>query len=146
MAPLRVIQLHVAQSRSGGSDVVVGAIALCAGFASVYAALRLGYAGGVIGSETYGAGVALLAYGGSAGGVGIAGLLGYAGVTAPTAVLAGLALPGGTVLGSLGTVAVGVGRYDSSPAVLFAVLLLGCCLVNSVGWVLGSTVSKRSQG
>lgn len=123
-----------------GSGIGAGVIALCVSTAVAYSALRIGYAGGAISAETYGLGSSVIVYGSIVGGGAIAGGLGYSNVSAPIALLAGLALPVGTCLGSLGTVALGIGYYDSPPAVLFAGLLLFCCVINGIAWVIGSNV------
>jgi len=65
----------------------------------------------------------ILRWGGSPSG------LGSLGVSAPLTVLAGLALPVGDLLGSLG-----IEYYDTQPVVLFVGLLLVCCGMNGVAW------------
>ncbi|GAB6862486.1 hypothetical protein JCM17092_25750 [Haloplanus litoreus] len=113
---------------------------LCMATAVTYSALRIGYAGGLISVEIYSLGSSVVVFGSILGGGAIAGGFGYSNASVPTAMLSGLSLPIGTCFGSLSTVTLGIGYYDSPPAILFAGFLLVCCVVNGVAWGIGSNV------
>lgn len=132
-------QLLASRARVGGtSGIVAPVLALCVATAIAYGALRIGYAADVVGAGTHDLASNVVLYGSVLGGGVIAGVLGYRGASAPVSVLSGLALPVGLCLGSLGTVMLGFGYYDSSPAVLFTGLLLLCSVVNAIGWMIGT--------
>lgn len=137
MSQLLLSQLRV--ERNSGTVALV--LALCVAIAFLYGALRIGYVTEVVSAETPGLVSEFILYGSVLGGGVIAGVLGYWDASAPVSVLSGLALPVGMCLGSLGTVLLGFGYYDSSPAILFAGLLLFCSVVNAISWGIGTSVS-----
>lgn len=135
-------QLLLSRPRvDGNSGTVAVVLALCVATALVYGALRIGYAAEVVSAETHGLVSAIVLYGSVLGGGAIAAVLGYWNASAPVSVLSGLAPPVGVCLGSLVTVLLGFGYYDSSPAILFTGLLLVSAVVNTIGWGIGTNVS-----
>ncbi len=120
--------------------VVAGVFALCVATTVAYAGLRISYTGDVISAETHTLASTVVLYSSVLGGAAITGVLSYWHTSAPTSVLLGLVPPAGVCLGSLGTVAIGIGYYDSSPAILLTGFLLFSSVVNGVAWVIGASV------
>jgi hypothetical protein len=100
-------------------SVATGVLVLCAATVVAYAVLRIGYAGDGISAGTYNFASNVVLSGSVLGGALIAGVLGYERVSILISVLLGLAPVVGICLGSLVTVALGIGYYDSGPASFF---------------------------
>jgi hypothetical protein len=118
-------------------SVATGVLVLCAATVVAYAVLRIGYAGDGISAGTYNFASNVVLSGSVLGGALIAGVLGYERVSILISVLLGLAPVVGICLGSLVTVALGIGYYDSGPASFFTGLLLFCSVANGTAWTLG---------
>jgi hypothetical protein len=120
-----------------GLSVATGVLVLCAATVVAYAVLRIGYAGDGISAGTYNFASNVVLSGSVLGGDLIAGVLGYERVSILISVLLGLAPVVGICFGSLLTVSLGIGYYDSGPASLFTGLLLFCSVANGIAWTLG---------
>ncbi len=118
-------------------SIVTGVLVLCAATVVAYVVLRIGYAGDGISAETYNFASNVVLSSSVLGGAVIAGVLGYERVSILISALLGLAPVVGICLGSLVTVALGIGYYDSGPATLFIGLLLFCSVANGIAWTLG---------
>lgn len=123
------------QKRVKGSTT---ALVLAAVATACYSGIRLGYFRGVIDSQSHGNLMAYLFIGSLCLGVVAAVLAGFAGSHVLVGVLVGTAPGLGLVVGSILTVSLGMGTFDSSITVLGGMVTAGFAICGVVAWAVGA--------